>query len=494
MSAPPARRACRAAVEQLQLAVQWALLHPCDEDSYPAGWGWTTLNDDGVIPLAGPGTPLVDQFAPASLGAALGITLDAAKQLIADALELTYRLPRLWTLVVAGLVPVWLARTISRETHDLSVEAVAYADRLISATPDKVRQVNAARLVDEARLYFDPDRAVEDERRQLESAASGSTQVEHPATTEVFMTLDTPDAELFDQTIRRIAGELGALGDTDDLDIRRARAVGILADPQHALDLLSGRDDAAPTTSGGTTNLYVHLTPQDLDRHRRGVDREARRRHHRPPGRLAGPPLCCRRRESASDPSSTSPIDHRGRPARPTRRDARTGPPARQPLRLPRLPTRLPHLRPRPHHPLHPHGRGRTTRPDQPANLAPLCRTHHRIKTFTAWDYKRLDHDGNQGLRLDRTDRPPVRSHADLAPPTTTKNLTPRHPGPPQPGPPARPRARSGVESSPTKLNQPWPRTPWRLTPRCHRRPSASDLARVGARGRRGIRVAWKAW
>ena len=23
-------------------------------------------------------------------------------------------------------------------------------------------------------------------------------------------------------------------------------------------------------------------------------------------------------------------------------------------------------------------------------NLAPLCRTHHRIKTHTAWDYKRL--------------------------------------------------------------------------------------------------------
>jgi hypothetical protein len=28
------------------------------------------------------------------------------------------------------------------------------------------------------------------------------------------------------------------------------------------------------------------------------------------------------------------------------------------------------------------------TRPD---NLAPLCRTHHRIKTHSAWDYKRLD-------------------------------------------------------------------------------------------------------
>ncbi len=30
----------------------------------------------------------------------------------------------------------------------------------------------------------------------------------------------------------------------------------------------------------------------------------------------------------------------------------------------------------------------------RPGNLAPLCRTHHRIKTHTAWHYKRLD-DGS---------------------------------------------------------------------------------------------------
>ena len=28
-----------------------------------------------------------------------------------------------------------------------------------------------------------------------------------------------------------------------------------------------------------------------------------------------------------------------------------------------------------------------------PANLAPLCRPHHRVKTHTAWRYKRLDDD-----------------------------------------------------------------------------------------------------
>ena len=67
-----------------------------------------------------------------------------------------------------------------------------------------------------------------------------------PATTDMLMTLDTPDALLFDQTLSRIAHELGDLGDTDPLDVRRARAVGVLADPQFALDLMSGREPPPP--------------------------------------------------------------------------------------------------------------------------------------------------------------------------------------------------------------------------------------------------------
>ena len=194
-------------------------LHPC-RDEFPAGWE----DDHGLFtagaPLAGPGAPLVDEFAPASFAAALGITLEAAKQLLADALELTYRLPRLLDLVERGLVPVWRARAISRETHDLSVEAVAFADRLISATPSKIGLVDAARLVQEARLYFDPDRALADEEEELARRGVWLRHRGNPATTDLVMTLDTPDALLFDQTVGRIAGELHSLGDTDHLDVR----------------------------------------------------------------------------------------------------------------------------------------------------------------------------------------------------------------------------------------------------------------------------------
>ncbi len=134
------------------------------------------------------------------------------------------------------------------------------------------------------------------------------------------MTLDTPDAELFDQSLTRVAADLRDLGDPDSLDVRRARAVGVLADPQYALDLLSGREGAAPSMRGGDSgrgiaNLFVHLTPADLeaDLAQDGTGagtgavthRAARRRHHPVAHRLADPPG--RHRRQGRDPPRPRP-------------------------------------------------------------------------------------------------------------------------------------------------------------------------------------------
>ena len=72
----------RAAAEELALALTWARLHPCPVDEVPAHWGEVDLHGEGVLPLAGVGAPWVAEFAPADLGAALGISVDAAKQLL----------------------------------------------------------------------------------------------------------------------------------------------------------------------------------------------------------------------------------------------------------------------------------------------------------------------------------------------------------------------------------------------------------------------------
>ncbi len=382
-------------MEEIELAVEWAHLHPCADGETPAAWAHADgLFGEGHASLAGPGTPEVAEFAPATLAGALGISLDAGRQLIADALELTYRLPRLWDHARAGRVPVWRARQISRETHDLSLEAVGFADRLISATPTKINQVDATRLVQEARLYFDPDRAVADEEAALAKRGVWLRSGGAPATTDVFMTLDTPDALLFDQTVSRVADDLRQLGDTDPLDTRRARAVGILADPQYALDLMSGREGAAPGHSGfGAANLYLHLTPHDLVDDLEGragaisIERlgaattrlltDWLTRHTTTGGRIIVRPVL--------DPTDPRAVDAHDPPdwMRETvvLRDATcVFPGCARDSRA----CDLDHINP--YQPLDDGGPPGQTRL---ANLAPLCRTHHRVKTHSAWTYRR---------------------------------------------------------------------------------------------------------
>jgi hypothetical protein len=387
-------------VRQLQLAVEWALLHPC------------TIEHDGPhrlsvfecgCALAGTGAPLVEEFATASLAAALHIPREVAAQLLADALELSYRLPRLWALVLAGVVSVWRARLIARETIDLGTEAVAFADRLICSVPSKVALVNATKLVDEARLYFDPDRAIADEEHELARRGVWVRHRGNPATTDILMTLDTPDAELFDQTLTRIAADLRNLGDTDDVDVRRAKAVGIIADPQYALDLLSGCDHAAPSPerAAGAVNLFVHLAPDDLDPARGTGAAVIEKlgaatthllddwltRHRSAGGKIVLRPVLDLTDLSDSGTSATRPVDQHDPPDAMRElcllRDAHcVFPGCRRDSRGCDLDHIVPYL---------PMADGGPPGQTHPANLAPLCRTHHRMKTHTAWDYKRRD-------------------------------------------------------------------------------------------------------
>jgi hypothetical protein len=392
-----ARRAAQAAaVEELQMALAWAHLHPCPANETPAHWGEADLHDEGLAPLAGPGAPWVAEFAPAELAAALGITQDAARQLIADALELTHRLPKLWQRVLAGRVPVWRARLIARETTDLSVKAATFADRLIAATPRKINQVRAEKLVQEARLYFDPDRAVADEDEALAKRGVWLRHGAAPATTDVLMTLDTPDAELLDASIGRIAADLKELGDSDSVDVRRARAAGILADPQHALDLMSGREGTGPSRGAraGATNLYVHLTPADLEAPVGGATIEklgaaTTRLLTDWLARFAGAGAKITLRP-VLDLNADWAVDQHDPPERMREtvflRDAHcVFPGCRRDSRACDLDHITEYI------PLEDGGPPGQTRP---GNLAPLCRTHHRVKTHSTWDYKRLE-DGS---------------------------------------------------------------------------------------------------
>ena len=265
------------------------------------------------------------------------------------------------------------------------------------------------------------------------------------------MTLDTPDADLFDQTIARIAGELGSLGDTDDLDVRRARAVGILADPQHALDLLSGRDGCTQPRWRRREPLRPPH-PADLHRDRWGLDREARRRHHRPPRPVAHP-LRHRRRQGQHPTRprpqlETAPSTSTTHPKRCANRSSCATATASSPAAAATPATATSTTSPPTSH-----RRRRTTRSDHPQQLrTPVPDPPPRQ------DLHRL------GLQ---TPRPRRHLLPGPHPPDTSTTSTPPHAAhhPEEPdAPPPRPTP-AGATGTPTgpsdgfdKLNQPWPR------------------------------------
>ena len=273
--------------------------------------------------------------------------------------------------MLAGEVPVWRARLIARETTDLCVEGRTVrgpADRRHPAQ-DRAGQGRPAGAGGPAVLRPRP-RHRRRGRSPHQARCLAAPRHGAPATTDVTMTLDTPDALLFDQTVTRIAGDLSELGDTEDLDVRRARAVGILADPQYALDLLSGREAQHPAAVPAVPRTSTCTSPPQT------WPRTSTRRHRVLPRSRssARPPLSCSPTGSPGSqqpaprspcaPSSTSGRDAAVDQHDPPEAMRETVVAARRALRLPRLPPRLPDLRPRPHHRVPPHGRRRTTGPN----------------------------------------------------------------------------------------------------------------------------------
>jgi Domain of unknown function (DUF222) len=112
---------------RLELAAHWADLHAV----LPRP-GLTTPGVERLVRLGGDGTPQVGEFAPAELGAVLGVTDHAAGTLVADALDLRHRLPTLWALVQAGQVDGWLARKTADRTRQLTLDAVLRVDPRIA--------------------------------------------------------------------------------------------------------------------------------------------------------------------------------------------------------------------------------------------------------------------------------------------------------------------------------------------------------------------------
>ncbi|HEY0904292.1 MAG TPA: HNH endonuclease, partial [Marmoricola sp.] len=87
-----------AEVRQFQMAADWADAHPVDDLDDAA----TVDGTQGELAIAGPGAPLVAEFCIADFALAVGLSTDAGRNYLGDAVEVRHRLPRLWGRVMAG--------------------------------------------------------------------------------------------------------------------------------------------------------------------------------------------------------------------------------------------------------------------------------------------------------------------------------------------------------------------------------------------------------
>jgi hypothetical protein len=253
-------RECRT----LQLACAWADAHYLDSgsDEYQpliqraCAWG-------------GAGTPEVSEYCAAELGALQGTGMTAARALIADALDLRYRLPRLWDRVLTGGVRAWRARKIAEQTRPLSWEACADVDHALSDCVGMMPWPRFAKILSATILQADPALAAERAERARTTQDVFAFDSDDGLKT-IIAKAAAGDAIWFLATINRIAEILAAQGDTDPVGTRRARAIGILAQPAEALRLLieHQHDPDQPAESNEVGRNRQARGPQQAKRNR----------------------------------------------------------------------------------------------------------------------------------------------------------------------------------------------------------------------------------
>jgi hypothetical protein len=275
------RDAYAAETRMLTAVVEWARLHQVTEPEDAATW-WAGRGQDTGIPLAGEGAPLVSEFAVAELATALGLSAGSGLNLVAQALELAHRLPKLWARVQAGTLAPWRARRIAEETLALPLAGAAWVDAQVAPFAHKTGLAQTQRLVEEAIARFAPDLAAERRDRAAERRyfTIEHDQVSFTGTSRVHGELDLADALDLEDAVAAGAQQLGDLGNTESLDVRRSLAVGTLARGQMPLDLRTGEaatttvEEVAQqpsrnhsTTSSREVVLYVHLSEDALRSH-----------------------------------------------------------------------------------------------------------------------------------------------------------------------------------------------------------------------------------
>ena len=245
---------------ELALAAHWATLH--DEDSIPrGGTGRTLPGAERARQLGGDGTPLVAEFAVAELAVVTGRGRFAAQVFVADSLDVRHRLPQMWTAVMELRVPVWQARKIASRLRAVGLDRdqARWVDSQVTPYVPSLPWARIEALLEAKIIEADPRGAAERARTAALEQFVATGQCNEYGLKTMVAKANAGDVVLFVAMCDRIAQVLLLRGDTRPVGVRRAKAVGILADPARALLLLAehAAGDATGDATGVTTGEGV---------------------------------------------------------------------------------------------------------------------------------------------------------------------------------------------------------------------------------------------
>ena len=178
------------------------------------------------------------------------MSTQAGEGLIRDALVLRHRLPQVWARVQALEVPAWRARRIASAVYSRPADVSDHLDEHVAPVAEKVGTTTIDRLIDEAMLRL---HAEERELAQLEAldathATLHEESINDTGIADMSLRANWADLHDFDTTLTDLAHVLEPLHAQEPFEARRARAIGIIADPAYAAALLAGDTDQTDQT------------------------------------------------------------------------------------------------------------------------------------------------------------------------------------------------------------------------------------------------------
>jgi hypothetical protein len=256
-------RAHRQVLEQectlIELAAHWADLHHPDSQPPPAK---PLPGTEQGRQLGGQFTPKVLEFAAAELGAQMETTVGSARALMADALDLRHRLPELWQLICAGRVASWRARKVAQATRHLSRDSAMQVDAAVAGLICTLPWHRFETLLTAKIIEADPRAAEErakiwEAERFVRAGRTGQSGLKL-----LIARANAGDVTWFMATLNRIAEILRLQGDLEPADVRRSKAIGILAQPALALQLLwDFRNEQRPAAEPQQPCEPIHNEP-----------------------------------------------------------------------------------------------------------------------------------------------------------------------------------------------------------------------------------------